>query len=136
MSLSGGLVRLLYMNGDEGTPHGAPRRAPARLGDLRLLCFVFACALGARTARVLSADPDAASRLPVRPVRIDVNRAPVDALAALPGVGPTLARRIDTARRSEAFRDAGDMARVPGIGPVAVVRLSPHVRFGAARGGR
>ena len=125
------------------TPSSGPRArgprlaaGPPRLGDVRLLCFLFACVLGARTAGVLCDDPAGPPRLPVRPVRIDVNRAPAAALAALPGVGPTLARRIVAERRNWAFLDADDMTRVSGIGPVAVSRVAPHVRFGPAPGGR
>lgn len=70
---------------------------------------------------------------PARPpvLVLDVNAAPVEALSALPGVGPALAAEID-ARRSEApFVDLPDLARrARGVGPATLARLAPHLRVG------
>ena len=70
---------------------------------------------------------------PARPpaLVLDVNSAPVEALSALPGVGPALAAEID-ARRSEApFVDLPDLARrARGVGPATLARLAPHLRVG------
>jgi competence protein ComEA len=66
--------------------------------------------------------------LPERPV--DVNRASEEELRTLPGIGPTLARRIVQARARQPFRSAADLRRVKGIGPKILERLRPHVLVG------
>lgn len=73
-----------------------------------------------------------AARPPVGSARgkIDVNRADEDALQALPGVGPALARRIVEARRLRPFDSVEDLARVSGIGPATVERIRPLVSLG------
>lgn len=60
---------------------------------------------------------------------LDVNAASPAALAALPHIGPTLARRIAAARADGPFRSREDLrARVPGIGPVTLAALAPHLK--------
>lgn len=59
---------------------------------------------------------------------IDVNRASVDQLQALPGVGPVLAARIVAYRESHGpFRSVEDLLGVSGIGPKSLEQLRPHV---------
>lgn len=73
-----------------------------------------------------------AGTLPGRgdPARVDVNRATAEALQALPGVGPVLARRIvDYRDGGGRFRVPEDLLPVPGIGPVLLEKLRPHLRF-------
>lgn len=53
---------------------------------------------------------------------LDVNRASVPELTRLPGVGPTLARRIVEARPFEAL---DDLAGVRGLRPNVLARLRP-----------
>ena len=60
---------------------------------------------------------------PISPIRLDLNRAGVEELRSLPGVGLTLAERIVSARREELFHSIDDLIRVPGIGPATVERL-------------
>ncbi len=48
---------------------------------------------------------------------LDVNAASEEDLRRLPGVGPTLARRIVEARGVQPFRTPDDLRRVKGIGP-------------------
>jgi competence protein ComEA len=55
---------------------------------------------------------------------IDVNRATEQELQQLPGIGPTLARRIITARP---FRTVDELRRVRGIGVKTLDRLRPLV---------
>lgn len=58
---------------------------------------------------------------------IDVNRATEQELQQLPGIGPTLARRIVEARP---FRTVDDLRRVRGIGVKTLNRLRPLVTAG------
>jgi competence protein ComEA len=60
--------------------------------------------------------------------RIDLNRADRAELLQLPGVGPSLAERIETYRRENGdFRSVEDLRRVSGIGPATLARLRPWV---------
>jgi competence protein ComEA len=55
---------------------------------------------------------------------VDVNRASVAELTALPGIGPALAERIVAAREEGGrFRSVDDLVRVSGIGPAKLERL-------------
>jgi predicted flap endonuclease-1-like 5' DNA nuclease len=71
-----------------------------------------------------------------RPVRatlttpLAINSCSLDSLQLLPGVGPVLAARIDEARRQGTiFRNPSDLLEIRGIGPAALARLTPLVRF-------
>ena len=56
------------------------------------------------------------------------------ALAALPGVGPALARRIVEDRQKRgAFGGTEALDGVPGVGPRLLERLAPHVTFSGPR---
>jgi hypothetical protein len=72
----------------------------------------------------------------VRPgLKVDPSRATADALAALPHIGPTLARRIVAARADGPFRSPEDLrARVRGIGPVTLARIAPYLKIEAGTG--
>ncbi len=60
--------------------------------------------------------------------RLDLNRAGTAELEALPGVGPALAARILEERRARGgFRTVDELLDVPGIGPVVLERLRPHL---------
>ncbi|MGI9629047.1 MAG: ComEA family DNA-binding protein [Longimicrobiales bacterium] len=61
---------------------------------------------------------------------LDVNTASEVELDRLPGLGPALAGRIVTNRRTEGpFRSADDLVRVPGLGAKSVERIMPHLTF-------
>ncbi|MDY0000838.1 MAG: helix-hairpin-helix domain-containing protein [Polyangia bacterium] len=63
-------------------------------------------------------------------VAVAVNRADEAELTTLPGVGPSLARRIvSERRRGGPFGQAGDLQRVRGIGPRLAARLRRHLTF-------
>jgi competence ComEA-like helix-hairpin-helix protein len=62
--------------------------------------------------------------------RIDIDRADARELARLPGVGPTLAKRIVADRQNRgAFGGTSGLDRVSGIGPAMLAKLSPHLTF-------
>ena len=62
---------------------------------------------------------------------VDLNRADVVDLARLPGVGPTLARRIVDARQGRGrFLRVEELLEVRGIGPATLARLQPLIRVG------
>ena len=59
--------------------------------------------------------------------RIDVNRADDQMLSLLPGVGPTLARRIVVYRLEHGpFEHLDDLTAVRMIGPATVARIGPY----------
>lgn len=63
---------------------------------------------------------------------INVNSASLDALQALPGIGPALSKRIETYRSSQRpFQHVDELTRVSGIGPKTLETLRPMVRVGA-----
>lgn len=62
--------------------------------------------------------------------RLDVNTAPAESLATLPGIGPVLAARIVADRAAHGpFAGLADLQRVRGIGPRLASRLAPRLRF-------
>jgi len=67
---------------------------------------------------------------------VDPNRAGVEELVALPGIGPALAARIVADRTARGpYRTPEDLLRVPGIGPATLVRIRDRLRFAPAAGG-
>lgn len=61
---------------------------------------------------------------------VNVNRAPMDSLAlCLPGVGPAVAKRIDSARKAKPFRTCADLDAVKGVGEKKLAKVSPLVTF-------
>jgi competence ComEA-like helix-hairpin-helix protein len=62
---------------------------------------------------------------------IDPNRATAEELELLPGVGPSLAKRIVAERAAGPFKGPRDLRRVKGIGEKTLKRLEPWLRFGS-----
>ncbi len=63
--------------------------------------------------------------------RIDINKADVEQLAALPGVGETIARRIIAFREQHGpFQRVDDLLKVKGIGEKSLAKLRPSVTVG------
>jgi competence protein ComEA len=61
--------------------------------------------------------------------RIDLNAATKAELLQMPGVGESLADRIDSYRREYgAFRQVDDITRIHGVGPATLERLRPWVK--------
>jgi competence ComEA-like helix-hairpin-helix protein len=83
-----------------------------------------------------TAAPESLARGPAAPHplagRVDLARAGVAELDALPGIGPVLAARIVAHReRQGAFRAVEDLLAVPGIGPRLLERLRPLLTVGS-----
>ncbi|GIV64470.1 MAG: hypothetical protein KatS3mg045_1809 [Bellilinea sp.] len=57
--------------------------------------------------------------------QIEVNRATVDELASVPGIGPALAERIVAARP---FASVEELTRVSGIGPASLEKIKPYLK--------
>lgn len=67
--------------------------------------------------------------------RLDLNRATVAQLEALPGIGRSKAAAIVATReQGGGFRSVDELEGVRGIGPVLLEKLRPLVRVGAAKG--
>jgi competence protein ComEA len=61
---------------------------------------------------------------------IDVNRATVQDLESVPGIGPFLAKKILNYRTENGpFRSIDDLLAVRGIGPATLGRLRPYLRL-------
>lgn len=103
-----------------------------------LIVSVLALALmgwGLLTRGPLPQAPFEASQPTVQTV--DINRAGVPRLEALPGIGPTLAERIVRARLlAGPYRDVDKLARVRGIGPETLQKLRSRLTACGALGCR
>lgn len=61
---------------------------------------------------------------------VDINRATVAELDALPGIGPAVAQRIVEYRETKGrFTSYEQLDSVKGIGPALLERLKPRIRF-------
>jgi competence protein ComEA len=62
---------------------------------------------------------------------LDLNRATADDLAAIPGLGPALARRIVDYRTAHGpFQHLDALGEIPGIGPQNLTNLKPYLGLG------
>lgn len=62
--------------------------------------------------------------------RVDINKAGVEELTALPGIGQSKAEAIVHERKNGRFRSVDDLARVSGIGDKTLAQLRDHVMVG------
>lgn len=66
-------------------------------------------------------------------VTVNVNTATADQFEALPGIGPSMARRIVTFRdKNGPFKKLEDLMNVQGIGEKSFLKLRPHLSLGQA----
>ncbi|GAB4376524.1 MAG: hypothetical protein Kow0062_16890 [Acidobacteriota bacterium] len=65
--------------------------------------------------------------------RVDVNRAGIEELVSVKGIGPALARRIVEHRKQHGpFESIDDLLAVQGIGPKLLARIRDRLTVGAA----
>ena len=103
-----------------------PRAAQRVLIVLGAGLLALGAVLGGKTARrpVAVSVPDD----PSLDVRLDLNKATPADLETLPGVGISLAGRIDAYRvKNGPFRSVDDLRQVPGFGEKLVTTLRPLV---------
>jgi DNA uptake protein ComE-like DNA-binding protein len=63
------------------------------------------------------------------PFVLDLNLSPVDSLELAPGIGPTLAARIDEYRRTRGgFAAVDSLVGVPGIGPATLEKVRRYFK--------
>lgn len=94
---------------------GSSRPEPAAMGSSAVVGTAFAPRL---TGNVAAAPAE------LRDTVLNVNSATTVQLEGLPGIGPSLARRIVADREARGpFATVAALDRVPGIGPVLVARL-------------
>lgn len=88
-------------------------------------------ASGSQPTPAAVGSPSPAATAPPARGPIDLNRATLSELDALPGIGPVLAGRIVAERaRLGRFHSREDLFAVPGIGPKLFARLAPLVSVG------
>jgi len=93
----------------------------------RLLLAVTAAAC------LLAAPPALAAKKALGPNdRIDLNRASVQELMRLPGVGLKKAQAIVSHRGKAPFQRPEDVVQVKGLGPAWFAKVRPHLTTGAA----
>jgi competence protein ComEA len=102
--------------------------------DRKWLALALAAALGApatpsvRAAQSVLAAPEA------KTPRLDLNRATVQELEALPQVGPALAQRIVEFRTKHGpFKSVDDLLKVQGIGEKMLGKLRDRVTVAAGQ---
>lgn len=62
--------------------------------------------------------------------RVNINRASLQELQVIPGIGPALARRIvDYRNQRGVFTSPEDLLEVSGIGEKTLTRMLPHIRL-------
>jgi len=129
------LARAIVESRREGGPFrnlGDLERVPG-LGSNRIRRLAPYLALPVAAARGTPGPADGRkSELgPRGPGRLNLNRASLEELEALPGIGPTRARAIARWRREQgAFEAVEDLLEVPGIGPATLEQLRPLVVVG------
>jgi competence protein ComEA len=119
-------VRIGPYEGDEDPPDADDPPPPPRV------------VRGARPEEPVAAPPPPPPQRSGRKVTpsqpVDVNRAGLEELKTLPGIGPTLAARILEVRQQKPFASVEDLRKVRGIGPKILEGLRPFVRIGKPSG--
>ena len=98
---------------------------------MRVLSAALLCAVLAATGA--GAAPDAAKTAPAaaRPGAVDLNSASEDQLQEVPGIGPSLAKKIvDFRKENGPFKSVDDLLKVRGVGEKSLEKLRPHLTVG------
>ena len=98
---------------------------------MRVLSAALLCAALAATGA--GAAPDAAKTAPAaaRPGAVDLNSASEDQLQEVPGIGPSLAKKIvDFRKENGPFKSVDDLLKVRGVGEKSLEKLRPHLTVG------
>ncbi len=96
---------------------------------IALLVLTLAPLIGGVSVAETRADAESA---PVTPV--DLNKADVEQLTGIPGIGPVTAARIVTWREENGpFRRVEDLLKVKGIGDTTFEKLRPYIKVGKTR---
>ena len=103
---------------------------------LALLCasLLVLCLLGPslHAAPAPGDAPSSASKAPAAPV--DINTAGEDGLMTVPGIGPSLAKRIVEFRQKNGpFAKVDDLMKVQGIGEKSLAKLRPYLTASAKK---
>ncbi|HWI41473.1 MAG TPA: type II secretion system minor pseudopilin GspK [Verrucomicrobiae bacterium] len=93
-------------------PHGAANAPLETVEELRLVKGMTPEAFGKLQPLVTVYGSEASE---METPKININTAPKEVLASLPGVTPELAARIMEQRKTTPFRSAGEVTRVPGM---------------------
>ena len=109
---------------------GSPAAQPLDARHRRLLAVWAVAVVVLGSGAVCRGALDPAPGFVARPCRIDVNRASVAELQALPGVGPSRAEAVVLERiRGGPFVGLEDLGRVHGFGGATLRGLAVYVTF-------
>ena len=100
------------------------------IGRVLIALAIVAALHGSEVATADGAAPPPEQGPPTveRDTRININEAGVEALVALPGIGPSRAQAIISEREKRRFRRVEDIMRVPGIGRKTFSRIRASIR--------
>jgi competence protein ComEA len=88
------------------------------------------------TRQALQRSPTTTDKKANPTAQLDINRAALDELRQLPGIGPALAQRIVEAREQQPFQSVDDLRRVRGIGAKTLEKVRPFVIVGKTEDSR
>lgn len=84
----------------------------------------------AQNVSTLSGPESRSQKVTAADEKIDINRASIQELQRLPGIGPQKAQLILDRRRVQVFRQVEELRQIKGIGPKTFEALKPLVRVG------
>lgn len=116
----------LYANSRLGVPDSLRQRIAQQLRDCGgEIATREAAQATARTSRPSPSPSPAAASSGV----VNLNRASLEELTSLPGIGPKIAGEIIKARETKPFASIEDVKAVPGIGPRLMERIQDRVTW-------